>query len=128
MAKNEKLENTGQFVKLRCNCSNALTIDSVELDEAKRGIVVVCHCDKCYETIYHEGLVRGSHLKEPLHYDDVVGPEPSTEMNFLEELVEQARKYRLYDMATNYPEVRNFVRFCFREKGEKPSTNEELEP
>jgi len=46
-------------------------------------------------------------------------------MTFLEELVEQARKY---GWDGDYVEVKDFVRSCFREKGEKPPTEEELEP
>ena len=43
----------------------------------------------------------------------------------MEELIEQARKYG-YD--GDNVEVIDFVQFCFREKGEQPPTDEELEP
>ena len=49
-------------------------------------------------------------------------------ITFLEELKEQARKHGRLTMATDYDEIKDFVRWCFKERGENPPTDKELEP
>ncbi|MFB0523931.1 MAG: hypothetical protein ACETVZ_00195 [Phycisphaerae bacterium] len=47
---------------------------------------------------------------------------------FLKELVDKARKYGRKGHYGYYPEIMDFVKWCFEKEGEKVPTDEELEP
>ena len=47
-------------------------------------------------------------------------------MTFLEELVEQARKYGRNEV--DWMWIEDFVKWCFEQEGKTPPTDEELEP
>jgi len=67
-------------IVIKCICGTPLELCSDPYNDKGVVRITVSRCAKCtrelYEKTYHEGLVRGSHLKVPLPYDDVIGPIP----------------------------------------------------
>lgn len=69
---------------LKCICGAALETSTDPYQKGGDVSIIINRCEKCIrkvdENAYHEGLVRGSHLKTTLPYDDIVGLQPREEV------------------------------------------------